>query len=90
MNIPTNGRLVRPVIDNLNIDAEPGEVRRQHQARGTSANYTHLASGGRLWQAPEKREGIGGILFVDGHFLVGRSGLLRFFLHVARTVVPRV
>lgn len=88
INIPADGRLVRPIIYNLNIDSEPGEVRRQHEASGTSANDTHLAPGGRLWQAPEEGEGIGGILFVDGHFLVGRPGL-RFCLHLARTVVPR-
>ena len=70
MNIPTNGRLIRPIIYNLNVDAEPSEVRREHETRGTSANHTHLAGGGRLWQAPEKGEGIGGILLVDGHFLV--------------------
>jgi hypothetical protein len=62
--------LIRPIIYNLNINAETGEVRCQHQARGTSTNNAYLAVGGRLWQASEEGERISGILLVDGAFKV--------------------
>jgi hypothetical protein len=62
--------LICPVIHDFNVNAVAGEVRRQHQARRTSANDAYLACGGWLWETPEQSKRISGVLIVDGGFKV--------------------
>lgn len=73
-NLPSHWGLIRPVVHNLHVDSEAGQIASQHQAGRTGAHDAYLTLEGGLGHVPEQREAVGA-LGVD--FILGLAHLVR-------------
>lgn len=73
-NLPSHWGLIRPVVHNLHVDSEAGQIASQHQAGRTGAHDADLTLEGGLGHVPEQREAVGA-LGVD--FILGLAHLVR-------------
>lgn len=73
-NLPSHWGLIRPVVHNLHVDSEAGQIASQHQAGRAGAHDADLTLEGGLGHVPEQREAVGA-LGVD--FILGLAHLVR-------------
>lgn len=73
-NLPSHWSLICPVVHNLHVYSEAGQIAPQHQAGRTGAHDADLALEGGLGHVPEQGEAVGA-LGVD--LILGLAHLVR-------------